>query len=52
MNEEALECNGYRPKKLTRNPEFKSTTNLFAFHISILAFGKVKASHHGVKIVV
>ena len=34
-------CNGYRRWKWTRRHEFKSWTRLIAFHIALIALGKV-----------
>ena len=34
-------CNGYRHRKWTRWPEFKSWTRLIAFHIALIPLGKV-----------
>ena len=34
-------CNGYRHRKWTRRPEFKSWTRLIAFHIALIPLGKV-----------
>ena len=34
-------CNGYHCRKWTQRPEFKSWTNLFAFHIMLVPLVKV-----------
>ena len=34
-------CNGYRPRKWTRQHEFKSWTKLIAFHIALIPLRKV-----------
>ena len=34
-------CTGYRRRKWTRRPEFKSWTRLIAFHIALIPLGKV-----------
>ena len=36
-----LWCNGYRPRKWTQSPEFKSWTRLLAFHITLTFLGKI-----------
>ena len=35
-----LWCYGYRPRKWTQGPEFKSWTSLFAFSIALIPLGK------------
>ena len=40
-NRRCLWCNGYRRRKWTWRHEFKSWTRLIAFHIALIALGKV-----------